>query len=216
MKKMEDGRKVGKNTLAKRRARILMCFFGLVFIVSLVYAALAMRGGQVAPQVAVPVDPDAHFASCSLLQADCTDPVSCGLNSYCGDGGHRSCRVYDCGETYGVFAESFSGEVTFKNEPKPVVDADLPVRDSCRGTMAVMGENCTEDRMEVKVKLATAGSCEIESFALIYEGSGAQPNNFVDLGDGNYTITASKCGKVSQIIPAAKGGIGLELDRSGY
>lgn len=156
-------------------------------------------------------NPDAHFKDCKILAENCVDVTKCGFNVYCGDGIFADCRVYDCDGNYGVYTKDVSGNINFKNEAKTDESAIKEVRDACDGTMQILSQDCVDNKMEMKLKLKTNGECEIENFATIYGDAGAQPNAFVALGNGVYSITANTCETISEIIPAARGGVGLNL-----
>ena len=159
---------------------------------------------------------DLHFIGCDILAEDCTDVVSCGLNVYCGDGLFKDCRVYDCKESYGVFTEDFGGKIEFKNDTKADTDMENGIRDACAGQMEIMSEKCVDKKTEIKVKLTTKGECEIEEFSTIDKNVGSVPNTFIIEEKGTYAITVGICAEIAEIIPAAKGGIGLNLTQSGY
>jgi hypothetical protein len=82
-------------------------------------------------------------------------------------------------------------------------------KEACAGKMDVLSQECVEGKEKIKVKIATQGECKIGGFAVIYEGTGTEPNSFVVSADGTYEITALACGTVSKIVPATENGISL-------
>jgi hypothetical protein len=162
---------------------------------------------------------DWHFKGCKLAAKDCIDIAKCDLNSYCGDGVFQDCRVYDCGSTYGIFTQTAAGKVAYKNETKldeqTVAAAVAKAQDECSGTMQILSQECKEGKGNIKLQMNTKGKCEIESIATLAENSGAVPNTFTHSEDNIYYITTNNCGKITQVIPAAKGGIELHLQQVG-
>lgn len=188
----------------------------LLLLIGAAGALVSIRDHAGTVQSDPSLDPDVHFASCRLLAEKCTDITACGLNTYCGDGLFADCRVYDCGDNYGVATLDQAGQVSFKNAAKPADDqAVAAIEDRCSGTMEILGQDCVGEKTEMKLQLHTKGDCEIESFAVLFEEIGVQPSSFVSLGGGTYAVTAYACGKITQVIPAARGGIGLELPVAG-
>lgn len=158
---------------------------------------------------------DLHFRGCDILAENCTDVVSCGLNVYCGDGRFNDCRVYDCGNSYGIFTEDVEGKIEFKNDTKADANIENSIRDSCTGKMEILSSACVGQKTEIKVKLTTKGKCEIEEFSIVDKNVGSVPNTFIIEEDGTYSITAGICVEIAEIIPAAKGGIGIDLAQEG-
>jgi len=195
-------------TIGKRKIPIMYpVIFAIIILIILSF--LIVR-----PDMAA-LRSDVRFASCDILAKDCVDITTCGLNIYCGDGALKNCKVYDCGKSYGVFAEDLAGNVIYKNEAKPDEGVSDAVRSACAGTMQILKQECREDKTETRIRLNTKGACEIESFAMIYENGGAMPNTFTLEEDGTYLVISKNCGNIQEIIPAAKGGIGLELQQAG-
>lgn len=158
-------------------------------------------------------DPGRHFKDCKVLAEKCLDITTCAFNVYCGDGTYSACKIYDCGSTYGVYTRGTDGSANFNNENKPVEKAVETIRESCSGKMRILSQNCVSGRLEIKVKLETKGACEIESFAT-KQGDSAAANDFIRLEDGTYGIAVYNCDTVTEIIPAATGGIGLSLEQA--
>ncbi|MDD3007207.1 MAG: hypothetical protein PHX30_06565 [Candidatus Pacebacteria bacterium] len=189
----------------KYKAVIIFFVFCLLFVFGAFYFKDSLLPGATD-------NPDVYFKDCNILEENCLDAAKCELNIYCGDGNFKTCRVYDCGNSYGVFTEDLEGKTDFKNEIMPDEEVVFATREDCSGTMKVLSEECIEGKTEMKIKLALKGECEIESFATIFENIGAQPNIFTFLGDDTYSVVSYACGDITKVIPAAKGGIGLELE----
>jgi len=202
--------------------KMFMFIFCLIFILLLTYlvGTLAMLGRDAANQVNQPNqsdrsdenDPDIYFGGCELVEAECLDIVICGLKVYCGDKNYAECRIYDCGDSYGIFTREIeSGVFEFKNTPKPDIGNILEKKDQCVGTLEVLSEKCVEGKTEIEVRIATKGECEIESFNLKYEGTGMEKGTFAISEEGIYIISAKGCGEVNKIVPIGKGGIILDF-----
>lgn len=200
----------------KNKAEFLRTFvfsFCLIFALLLTYivGALLYTRDSIEPrQVEGPMNFDEYFSNCSLLESECLD-LDCKYYTQCGDGSYDICRVYDCGDTYGVFTENTDGKQEASKRKKPDLSAVAAKKKDCAGTMEILSQDCVEGKEQIKVKIATRGECKIGGFAVIFEGSGAESNDFTALADGTYAITALSCGTVSRIVPATDSGISLEF-----
>ncbi|MDD2242955.1 MAG: hypothetical protein PHI08_07760 [Bacteroidales bacterium] len=197
------------SVMAGKRKTILAVF---VLVLFLVLGGFYFKS-YLFPDVAKSAD--AHFKDCKILAKNCLDVTECGLNVYCGDGDYADCRIYDCNGSYGIFTKDISGNIDYKNKDKPDESATEAIRDNCSGTIQVVSSECIDKKTQMKVKLNTKGACEIESFATIFEGVGTIGNEFASLGDNTYSIVSDTCGNMIKIVPAAKSGIGLDMERVG-
>jgi hypothetical protein len=185
-----------------------------VFIVALVFIVAGYYfKDDLFPNPAV--NPDAHYSHCTKIAENCTDVATCPMNVYCGDGIFSDCRIYDCGSDYGIATTDQSGQISFREENKPNEDITQSVRNACSGTMETLSSKCIEGKTEIELKLDTAGECQIESFAVIFKDTGITDSTFVSKGNGIYALEAQNCGTIDQIIPAATGGVGLEMEQAG-
>lgn len=208
-------KKIKIEYLMKNKAEFLRNFvflFCLVFVLLITYivGVLLYTKDSVQPQADESINPDEYFSGCSLLEPVCLD-IDCKYYTQCGDGDYNTCRIYDCGDTYGVFTEDAAGKQEANKQQKPDLNAVAAKKKDCMGTMKILSQECVEEKEQIKVKIATQGECKIGGFTVIFEESGAEPNDFMALGDGTYGITALSCGTVSRIVPATDSGISLEF-----
>lgn len=188
---------------------VLILFFATIVGVLIILKECPQSGKNAA------VSPDVHFKNCTLLEKDCVDVATCGLNVHCGDGKLKDCWVYDCGNSYGVYTKDASDNDNFFNDPKADEKKNDAVRDACSGTIETLDQECKGNKTVTKIKISTKGECAIDNFAVIYENVGTQANTFTAAGDNTYEITSDSCGKIMDIVPATKEGIGLNLKKVG-
>ncbi|MDD3006903.1 MAG: hypothetical protein PHX30_05000 [Candidatus Pacebacteria bacterium] len=188
----------------------IFCFIFILLLTYIVGALLYTRDNYLPQQTGESIDPDEYFKSCKLLEAKCLD-IGCKYYSRCGDGNYDSCRIYDCGDTLGVFTENVKGKQDANWQAKPDLAAVAAKKEACAGTMEVLSQECVGGKEQIKVKIVTEGECKIGGFAVIYEGIGTEPNSFEALENSIYSITALSCGTVSRIVPATENGISLEF-----
>jgi hypothetical protein len=157
----------------------------------------------------VVADSDAYFKDCKILRQSCSDKVGCNLFSFCGSGSYKVCKIYDCGNAYGVFTQDYEGNIDTKREAKYDKKAVQAKKDACRGSTQVLEQKCVNKKMQLKVKISSEGRCKIGGFTIVYEGSGIQPNTFASLDDNTYSVTADTCGKITHVIPQTEEGISI-------
>lgn len=153
------------------------------------------------------VESGVSFKDCKILREDCLNDSDCDLFSFCGDGSYKICKIYDCGETYGVFTQDYAGNTATGKKAKPEEEIVQAKKDACGESMKIVEQRCSDGKMQVMVKLDPEGECEIGGFILLYEDTGSQPNKFTALKGNNYFITADTCGKITGIVPQTEEGI---------
>lgn len=186
----------------------LFCFVSILLLTYIVGSLLYLKDSFMMQEASI--DPDEYFKNCQILEENCLD-IGCNYYTSCGDGNYDMCRVYDCGDTLGVFTEDSEGKQNAENQAKPDTDAISTQRESCKGTMDILSDVCVKGEEKIKVKIATEGECKIGDFAVIFEEAGAKASTFEETGDNTYEITAIACGIVSKIVPATPNGISLEF-----
>ena len=152
--------------------------------------------------------PSTFFDDCKLLPENCSSGADCIPSTICGTGVYETCKVYDCGDTYGVYTKSAAGGVNTFKQVK--ADKDLAQSEpvACKGlAVEALEQKCVGGKMQLKVKLTTQGECKIEDFIVLYDGKDNQPNTFVSLGNNLYSIEVSTCGDISEITPRTAGGV---------
>lgn len=209
-KKVKTGSTLQSRTEFLRTFMFIFCFIFILLLVYIVGTLLYTKDNYLPQQTGETIDPDEYFKDCKLLEAKCLD-VGCNYYSRCGDGNYDTCKIYDCGDTFGVFTENTDGKQDANRQQKPDMTAIAAKKVACAGKMDVLSQECVEGKEKIKVKIVTQGECKIGGFAVIYEGIGTEPNSFVALEDSTYEITALACGTVSRIVPATENGISLEF-----
>jgi hypothetical protein len=147
------------------------------------------------------------FAGCTVLHENCLRKDKCELASFCGED-VAVCRIYDCGDNYGVYEqENGGGTMTYQQEKKISTAADEAGADAqyCSGRMQVLDEQCTDKgKLEIKLKYSAMGECKIAGFDIGVDGAKKVPNTFTKESDGAYHIVLDKCGQVDEITPRTK------------
>lgn len=191
----------------------LIFFLSVIFLSLLAYvlASLFFNDSK-APennQDSVVVEPAIQFKDCTILREACSNASDCSYFSLCGDGSYKICKIYDCGETYGVFTQDSEDKPVLQRKLKYDMNVIQAKKDACGNGLQIVEQKCVDGKMQVMVKLSPKGDCKIGIFTLLFEGTGAQPNSFTELQDHNYSITADTCGKITGIIPRTEEGIAI-------
>jgi len=212
--KIDSGKKDNIADKGHSRFAIKLIFFlSVIFLLLLAYVAISLffHGSQVPEknQEITAANPAIQFKDCTILRETCSNASDCSFFSLCGDGSHKVCKVYDCGETYGVFTQDSEDKPALQRKPKYDENAIQAKKDACGNGLQIVEQKCVDGKMQVMVKLSPKGDCKIGIFTLLYEGTGAQPNSFTELQDHNYSITADTCGKITGIIPRTEEGIAI-------
>lgn len=190
---------------------LIFCFILLLLLTYVVGILIYDRDDEpTGGEVVEVIDPDESFKDCQLIESKCLD-ISCNYYSRCGDGHYEACRIYDCGDKIGIYTEDADGKQNTQRQAKPDKAVIQERKQSCKGTMETLSDECVNGEEKVKVKIVTEGECEIVAFTVIFNEAQTKPNTFTALGDGTYEITATSCGNVTRIVPATKGGISLEF-----
>jgi hypothetical protein len=191
-----------------REFLFLLCFIFILLLIYMVGGVLLTKDHY--QKKSDTAESDAFFSGCALAEKDCATS-QCNLYTWCGDGTYQTCRIYDCGSTYGIYTKDVEGQVRTRNEAKSDMMARAEKEKACHGIMQILEQGCKEGKFQAKVKLTTQGECEIGSFALFFEDGVARPNEFVRQEDGTYVITSYYCGALQEIVPGTKEGIALDF-----
>lgn len=189
------------------RAFAFWSFF--VFASLLVFIGGVLVFTRDSPGSGINASSDGYFKDCSLLEENCRD-ISCTFYNSC-NGTQKECKIYDCGDAYGVLIKNADDKIEVKKEAKPDADAIRTEEENCKGDMQILEQSCIDHRFQAKVKLITKGECNIGAFVLSLQEYGNVQNEFESLGDGSYVITTDRCGKAMKIGPVTKSGMYLEF-----
>lgn len=156
-----------------------------------------------------------YFAGCGLLNDKCLD-TNCDQYFLCNGEGYSVCEVYDCGAEFGIGTMDESGKINIERKAKDNKEKIIKVKNKCGGALEIVESGYANERLEVKVKITTAGDCEISGFLAackdvkIGEGGGFKPAKFSDLGDDFYLVNVNNCGEMAEIIAIGENGISIK------
>lgn len=191
----------------------LIFFLSGIFLLLLAYvaASLFFNNSKVLDgnRDSAALDPAIQFKDCTMLQEACANASDCSFFSLCGDGSNKVCKIYDCGETYGIFTQDNEDKPYLQRKPKYDKNAVQAKKDACGKSMQLVDQKCIDGKMQIMVKLAPEGECKIGAFTILFEETGAQMSSFTELQGHNYSIAADTCGKITGIIPRTEEGIAI-------
>lgn len=194
-----------------RTFMFLFCFIFILLLTYIVGALLYTKDNFEPTQTgAERINPDEYFKDCSILEPKCLD-IGCNYYSRCGDDNYDVCKIYDCGDTFGIYTENLENKQSATRQAKPDLNAVKVKKEACAGKMDILSQDCVEGKEQIKVKIVTGGECKIVNFAVVFEGARTESSSFVAAGDNTYAITALACGTVSRIVPSTENGISLEF-----
>ncbi|MDD3006911.1 MAG: hypothetical protein PHX30_05040 [Candidatus Pacebacteria bacterium] len=187
--------------------RIFMLLLFSIFILFIVYIAATFIFVKNSSNEGT--NSDDYFKGCSILEENCTD-ISCVFYNSC-NGVQKECKIYDCGNEYGIFIKNFDDKIEKKKEAKPDTDAIAAEVDNCKGTMQILDQGCVDNGFQAKVQLTTKGECNVGAFVLTLQEYGNVQNEFESLGGGVYVVTSDRCGRAMKIGPVTVDGMYLEF-----
>lgn len=157
----------------------------------------------------------AYFSGCDLLNRECLS-TDCEQYFLCNDEKYSVCEVYDCGTEFGVGTKDGNGKIKVERKIKDDRKKIVEVKSRCSGSLEVTESNYTDEKFEGKVKVTTAGSCEIGGFLVscknleTNEDNSFKPAKFSDSGDGSYFVSVDNCSEVSEIIAIGENGVSIK------
>ena len=114
------------------------------------------------------------FSNCKMIVESCITE-ECKYYFLCsGEPKISDCKVYDCGEEYGVLIKKEGGEILTSTKPKPNLEEAQKVVEKCKGEIKIIDKKCENDSLNIDLEVETIGECEINAF-------------LVDLGEKNYS-----------------------------
>lgn len=150
----------------------------------------------------------ADFSSCSVLKENCPDK-SCDLFYLCNEAEVKSCKVFDCGEKYGIETADADGVISKKYRDKFNKEkSELDIKE-CGGRLAVTEKKeCKNDSGELTVQILTGENCEITGFTLKIDGQ----DKMVPFRKENdtYKLNLNKCGEITDITAIGEGGVQIK------
>ncbi len=148
-----------------------------------------------------------QFASCQVLSNSCKDK-DCKYLFLCNATEISDCKVYDCGDKYGVSILDKQGNTRNEFEKKPDQKEVAEVVNKCEGNFEVIEKNnCVDGKAKARVKITTDGDCEILSFIASIDGR-ARIAEFEKDGEF-YDLSVKECGEISNIKVTGESGVAI-------
>ncbi|NOQ68194.1 hypothetical protein GQ568_02015 [Patescibacteria group bacterium] len=178
---------------------LLVGLAAAVFFLAGMVILLALPGKQ---------KPDNPFKDCHVLADSCKDQ-SCRYLFLCNETEFSDCRVYDCGDKYGMKILDKQGNIQNKFRQKPDQTKVQEMISKCRGSLEVLeSKECENGKAMASVKVETSGECNINSFLMTVDGK----NKIARFEkEGNiYNLSVSQCGAISEIKAIGEGGVEIK------
>ncbi len=156
-----------------------------------------------------------YFAGCGLLNDKCLN-TDCDQYFLCNDKKYSICEIYDCGEEFGVGTKDQEGKIDVRKKIKQEREKIKKILDKCKGSLETLENVCEGGKLEIKVKVSTAGSCEIEGFLASYKSADNAEKNelkraeFSKISDGLYLVSLDDCAKIPELIAVGENGISIK------
>jgi len=182
----------------------LVLFVAITFIcVIAIVLLVALKNEDNKPEK----QPANSFAKCQVLSNSCKDK-DCKYLFLCNATEFSDCKVYDCGDKYGVSVLDEQGNVKneFKEKPDPEKVAEIV--NKCAGNFEVIEKNnCVDGEARAKLKITTAGNCEILSFIMSVDKK-SRIAEFERAGEF-YNLSVRECGEISDIKVTGESGVAI-------
>jgi len=184
----------------------------IVLLVSLAWLGLFMIGISiwVKYQSSAPISlrPGYDFSSCKLLADSCINE-ECKYFFLCNEKEITKCKVYDCGQDYGIEIIEKDGKFISKKKAKPDPKKVQEMVDRCRGEIEILDKRCDQGNLMVHLKVNTKGECIPEAFLVDLGEKNYTAPQFEKKGDSFYLKVEGSC-DVSEIIAIGPGGVGIK------
>ena len=148
------------------------------------------------------------FKDCQVLADTCKDQ-SCRYLFLCNETEFSDCKVYDCGDKYGMEILDKHGNIQNKFRQKPDQTKVQEIISRCRGSLEILEKKeCESGKATASVKVSTEGECAINSFIVAIDGKN-KIARFTKEGDV-YHLSVSQCGEISEIKAVGKDGVEIK------
>lgn len=111
----------------------------------------------------------------------------------------------DCVMENGICLYSIEG-----GSPAPDYEKVEETKDKCKGSLEIMNEKCINEKLEMRVKVSTAGDCPVVSFIANYADNKKKIAEFSNSGDNAYLVVLDNCNKIEKLIVSGKGGFTID------
>ena len=157
----------------------------------------------------------AYFPGCSLLNDKCLDS-NCDQYFLCNDEKYKVCEVYDCGADFGIGTKDENEKVKIERKMKENREKIIEIKNKCSGSLEIIESGYANEKLEAKIRVATAGDCEIGGFLVSCgnaendESGNFKPAKFSSLDNNLYLVSVSNCVEISEVIAIGENGISIK------
>lgn len=177
----------------------------LVSLVVLLFLALVLVIGRninkpfiIPPSTPAPIASNL-FSNCAELAKDCNDNKCYYYNLCAFASDFKSCRVYDCGKSYGIEISAKNGNILTKSYEKPKIEDIKAASAACQGTVKIVGDKCEKNATrKITAKVATSGECAVEAF-VYRQGNDLKPAVFASSANDAYLLTIPSCDPIAEV-----------------
>lgn len=195
---------IKNKTMETKQNKTIKIFIIIAFtmLILSVVAVFALKQGNSKKEIT-------HgFVNCGILADSCKDR-SCDYLFLCNETEFSDCKVYDCGDEYGMRILGKDGNIQEKTRQKPDQAKVQEIISKCDGSIEVLEKKeCEENKAKAKVKVTTAGGCKIGGFTMTVDGAN-RIANFEKEG-GIYNLSVNNCGSISNIKAVGEGGVEIK------
>ena len=183
----------------QKQKTVLVVIAAIIFMFAVIVLIAVLKGPtkQVNP-----------FANCQVLADSCKDK-DCRYLFLCNETEFSDCRVYDCGDKYGVRILDKQGNTQDKFRQKPDQTKVQEMIAKCSGSFEVMEKNnCENGEAKAKIKLDARDDCKVLSATMAINGKTRIAG--VERDGEFYNISVKSCGEISDIKITGEGGVGIK------
>jgi len=119
------------------------------------------------------------------------------------------CSIYACQKEYKAIIKEKNGESLIKTRAKPNLTEVNQNRENCQGRINLLSQNCSENKMNLEVKLITKGECPISNFIVKIDREPQMAQFAFDQENNIYRLVVNKCGEISQITAVSQEGFSI-------
>lgn len=208
-----------ENKKINTSTNMLLVLIGIVVVLLLLVFFIQNREEETT-ETGLPVSNDpvedfsGHFPECDLINDSCLN-TNCDKYFLCNDKKYVTCEIYDCKKEFGIVTIDESGEIKTERRIKYDRERITEIKNRCDGKLEIIKSECVEEKLEMRVKVKTAGDCTIGGFMAVYEtGEIAGEKNvksikFSNLEEEFYLVKADNCEEISELIAVGDSGVSI-------
>ena len=153
------------------------------------------------------IEKNIPFENCKLLTNSCLNRT-CPYYFLCGIVEFTDCKVYDCGDKYGILIKNEENETIIREQSKPDKAKIKEAVEKCKGWISILEKKYENGKLEIKTEVTTEGDCQIQAFMVKTE-QGFQTADF-EKADDYYNLILAPCPeKVFRVIAVGEGGVSI-------